>query len=35
MKSVFKMLPAAFVVLALGGLPAGAQQAPAQQSRLR
>jgi uncharacterized protein len=31
MKSVFKMLPAAFVVLALAGLPAGAQQAPAQQ----
>jgi hypothetical protein len=31
MKSVFKMLPAAFVVLALSGLPAGAQQAPAQQ----
>jgi len=32
MKSVFKMLPAAFVVLALGFLPAGAQQAPAQQA---
>jgi hypothetical protein len=32
MKSVFKMLPAALMVLALGGLPAGAQQAaPAQQ----
>ena len=30
MKSVFKMLPAAFVMLALAGLPAGAQQAPAQ-----
>jgi uncharacterized protein len=29
MKSVFKMLPAAFVVLALAGLPAGAQQSPA------
>ena len=31
MKSVFKTLPAAFVVLALAGLPASAQQAPAQQ----
>jgi uncharacterized protein len=31
MKSVFKMLPAAFAVLALAGLPAAAQQAPAQQ----
>jgi uncharacterized protein len=31
MKSVFKTLPAAFVVLALAGLPAVAQQAPAQQ----
>ncbi|WP_024516129.1 DUF2059 domain-containing protein [Bradyrhizobium sp. Tv2a-2] len=31
MKSVFKMLPAAFVVLAVAGLPASAQQAPAQQ----
>jgi hypothetical protein len=31
MKSVFKMLPAAFVVLAVAGLPAAAQQAPAQQ----
>jgi uncharacterized protein len=30
MKSVFKMLPAALVVLAMGGVPAGAQQAPAQ-----
>jgi hypothetical protein len=30
MKSVFKMLPAAFVMLALAGLPAGAQQAPGQ-----
>src|ERR1700757_1436382 len=30
MKSVFKMLPAAFVVLALAGLPAAAQQQPAQ-----
>jgi len=31
MKSVFKMLPAACVVLALTGLPVAAQQAPAQQ----
>jgi uncharacterized protein len=31
MKSVFKMLPAAFAVLGLAGLPAAAQQAPAQQ----
>src|ERR1700745_3309205 len=31
MKSVFKTLPAAFVVLALAGLPARAQEAPAQQ----
>jgi hypothetical protein len=31
MKSVFKTLPAAFVVLALAGVPVSAQQAPAQQ----